>query len=50
MAQSHLTPESASLEDAVTTLFCLVDDAYQHINPRAYHYASLKKDSRIRRS
>jgi hypothetical protein len=43
MAQSHLTPESASLEDAVTTLFCLVDDAYQHINPRAYHYASLKR-------
>lgn len=43
MAQGHHTPEPASLEDAVTALFCVVDDAYQHINPHAHHYASLKR-------
>lgn len=43
MAHKHLTPELPSLEDAVTALFCVVDDAYQHINPRAHHYASLKR-------
>lgn len=49
MAQHHLTPEPASaedpsLEDALTALFCLVDDAYPHINPRgARHYTSLKR-------
>lgn len=43
MAQRHHTPEPPSLEDAVTTLFCVVDDAYPHINPRARHYASLKR-------
>lgn len=43
MAHKHLTPEPVSLEDALTTLFCIVDDAYPHINPRARHYASLKR-------
>lgn len=43
MAQHHLTPEPASLEDAVTALFCLVDDAYPHINPRSRSYDSLKR-------
>lgn len=43
MAQHHHTLEPASLEDAVTALFCIVDDAYQHINPQARHYASLKR-------
>lgn len=43
MAQQHHTPEPASLEDAVITLFCVVDDVYPHINPRARHYASLKR-------
>jgi hypothetical protein len=43
MAQQHLTPEPASLEDAVTTLFCVVDDAYQHINPHSERYSSLKR-------
>lgn len=43
MAQHHHTPETASLEDAVTALFCVVDDAYRHINPRARHYSSLKR-------
>ena len=43
MAQHHHTPEPPSLEDAVTALFCVVDDAYPHINPHARHYASLKR-------
>lgn len=43
MAHKHLTPEPPSLEDAITALFCIVDDAYPHINPRAPHYASLKR-------
>jgi hypothetical protein len=43
MAQHHLTPEPASLEDAVTALFCLGDDAYPHINPRSRSYDSLKR-------
>jgi hypothetical protein len=43
MAQHHHTPEPASLEDAVTALFCVVDDTYPHINPHARHYASLKR-------
>lgn len=43
MAQQHHTPEPASLEDAVIALFCLVDDAYQHINPHSGHYDSLKR-------
>jgi len=33
----------AQLEEAVTILFCLVDDVYQNINPNARRYASLKK-------
>lgn len=49
MAQHHHTPELLSLEDAVTALFCVVDDAYRHINHKAQNYASLKRlsDSEI---
>ena len=43
MALQHLTPGSASLEDAVTALFCVVDDIYPHINPQARRYDSLKR-------
>lgn len=43
MALYHHTPEPASLEDALTALFCVVDDAYTQINPRAGHYTSLKR-------
>ena len=43
MALTHHTPEPPSLEDAVTALFCVVDDAYRHINPHSLRYASLKK-------
>lgn len=43
MAQPHHIPEPPSLEEALIALFCLVDDAYPHINPRSRHYASLKR-------
>jgi hypothetical protein len=33
----------AQLEEAVTILFCLVDDVYQNINPNGRCYESLKK-------
>jgi hypothetical protein len=49
MAQPQLTPSLARLEEAVTVLFCLLDDAYALLNPRARHYESLKQlsDSEI---
>jgi hypothetical protein len=31
------------LEEAVTLLFCLVDDAYQQLNPEGRRYETLKK-------
>jgi Transposase DDE domain len=37
------TPESALLEEAVTVLFCEIDDAYQILNPNGHLYASLKQ-------
>src|SRR5215212_1831367 len=37
------TQRSDLLEEAVTILFCLVDDGYQNINPNAQCYESLKK-------
>jgi IS5 family transposase len=36
------TPSLAHLEDAVTILFCLIDDAYASLNPRAKSYESIK--------
>ncbi len=49
MAQPQHTPSLAALEEAVTVLFCVVDDAYALLNPRARHYESLKQlsDSEI---
>lgn len=41
MAQSEHTAELALLEEAITILFCEVDDA--HLNPKGHHYASLKR-------
>jgi hypothetical protein len=37
------------LEEAVTVLFCQIDDAYAHLNPRGGYYTSLKQlsDSEI---
>jgi Transposase DDE domain len=43
MAHPQHTPALASLEGAITVLFCLIDDAYRFLNPRADGYASLKK-------
>jgi len=38
-----------SLEEAITVLFCLIDDAYTLLNPKGQGYESLKKlsDSEI---
>jgi len=43
MAHPNTTPRTARLEEAVSVLFCLVDDAYRILNPGADAYASLKK-------
>ena len=43
MAQPQHTSSLAHLEEAVTVLFCLVDDAYTLLNPRARRYESLKQ-------
>jgi hypothetical protein len=37
------TRASTSLEEALTVLFCLVDDVYQNINPNGRRYESMKK-------
>jgi len=43
MAQSELTPQLSLLEEAVTILFCRVDDAYYRLNPKGHHYKTLKE-------
>ncbi len=43
MALPQHTPPLASLEEAVTVLFCLVDDAYRLLNPRWRSHEPLKK-------
>ena len=43
MAQLNHTPRLAGTEEALTVLFCLVDDAYALLNPRAGRYESLKR-------
>jgi hypothetical protein len=43
MAQPNHTPRLLETEEALTVLFCLVDDVYAHLNPRAGHYQSLKR-------
>jgi hypothetical protein len=44
MAQLNHTPRLAHTEEALSVLFCLVDDAYAHLNPRrAGRYRSLKR-------
>jgi hypothetical protein len=49
MAELYRIQERELLEEAITTLFCLVDDAYASINPKGRYYASLKRlsDSEI---
>jgi hypothetical protein len=43
MAYPEHTAGFALLEEAVTVLFCRIDDTYVHLNPRGEHYASLKQ-------
>lgn len=43
MARPQNTPPLDHLEEALTVLFCLVDDAYASLNPRAGSYESLKR-------
>jgi len=43
MAQPNHTPGLAHTEEALTVLFCVVDDAYTLLNPRARRYESLKR-------
>ena len=43
MAQPNHTPRLLHTEEALTVLFCLIDDAYAHLNPRARCYESIKR-------
>jgi hypothetical protein len=43
MAQPELTPQLALLEEAMTVLFCRIDDAYYRLNPKGHHYETLKE-------
>src|SRR5829696_3059188 len=43
MAHAQHTPTLTSLEEAITILFCLVDDVYPLLNPTSNSYESLKK-------
>jgi hypothetical protein len=43
MAQIQHTPTPPSLEEAITTLFCEIDDTYRILNPRADLYKAIKK-------
>ena len=49
MTLTQHTPAPPSLEGAITVLFCLVDDAYERLNPHGRRYGALKKlsDSEI---
>src|SRR5919112_1000031 len=42
-AQPNHTPRLLETEEALTVLFCLIDDAYALLNPRARRYESLKR-------
>ncbi len=43
MAHAYTTPRLSQAEEALTALFCLVDDAYRLLNPRWQSYEALKK-------
>lgn len=43
MAQPQHTPTLRSLEEALTILFCLIDDAYALLNPQWDSYSTIKK-------
>jgi hypothetical protein len=40
---AHLTRELSQTEEAVTVLFCLIDDAYRVLNPKGQRYEFLKR-------
>ena len=42
MAHQHHTPLLARTEEALTVLFCLIDDAYERLNPHGRRYGALK--------
>jgi hypothetical protein len=43
MARLHHTEALARTEDALTVLFCLIDDAYAHLNPQANSHEGIKR-------
>jgi hypothetical protein len=43
MAHPQHTPSLSHLEEVVTALFCLIDDAYRLLNPHLRRYESLKR-------
>ena len=43
MAQPNHTPQLALLEEAMTILFCRIDDAYYLLNPKGRNYETLKE-------
>src|ERR671933_1775849 len=43
MTQKHHTHQFTRTEEAITVLFCLIDDAYANLNPRGRQYESLKR-------
>jgi Transposase DDE domain len=43
MAHQHHTRRLDRTEEAIITLFCLIDDAYALLNPRAHRYEALKR-------
>jgi hypothetical protein len=45
MALPEHTPEFTLLEEAITILFCLIDDTYRILNPKGRQYAALKQFS-----
>ncbi len=43
MAQREPTPHLALLEEAITVLFCQIDDIYYRLNPKGRCYETLKE-------
>ena len=43
MARLNHTPRLAHTEEALTVLFCLIDEAYRLLNLHARRYESLKR-------
>ncbi len=43
MARTNHTQRLARTEEAVTVLFCLIDDAYALLNPNGRRYGPLKR-------